>query len=83
MARTFTTITGTYPDTEFGGLRAARDDWDMKARARGHVPVWKRIAKNAFGGQCRACGAEMTVGAGWSSTPSAADLRRGACPGER
>jgi hypothetical protein len=79
---TFTTRTGTYPATEFGSLRAARDDWDVKARARGHAPKWRRIARNAFAGQCRSCGAEMTCGAAWTSTPSPLDLRTGACPGK-
>ena len=78
---TFTTRTGTYPATRLGGLRAARDDWDSKARNRGHAPKWRRIARNAFEGQC-ACGAAMTCGPGWSSTPSALDLRTGACQGK-
>lgn len=76
---TFTTRTGTYPDTDFGSLRAARDDWDDKARNRGHKPVWKRIAKTAYQAECKTCGAEMTCGASWSSTPNPLDLRTGPC----
>lgn len=79
MTFTSRTTGKTYPETEFGALRAARDEWDVKARNRGHAPAWKRIAKNAYEGTCGQCGAGVTCGAAWSSSAGGPDLRTGPC----
>lgn len=81
MTFTSRTTGKTYPSTEFGALRAARDEWDVKARNRGHDPKWTRIASNTFEGICTRCGAGLTCGAAWSSSAGGPDLRTGACPG--
>ncbi len=65
-----------------------REDWDTRARDRGHLLRWRlgptarrRGFAYVWEGRCEHCGAEVTVGRSWSSCPRVRDARRVACSG--
>lgn len=68
--------------------RANRDDYDRQLSAAGHRMQWKlgensRRAEYAWfwEGHCSNCGAEMSVGATWSSCGGVRDARHVPCSG--
>jgi len=67
---------------------AARDDYDRTLSARRHAMGWQ-LGANArwrghayfWDGRCEHCGAEMSIGSGWSSCGGVRDARDVVCSG--
>lgn len=71
---------------ERADVLAAREDWDLRARGRGHLLCWqlgatalRRGYAYVWDGRCGHCGAELTVGWSWTSCPGVRDARDVAC----
>lgn len=73
---------------EITAVKAMRDEYTETLAQRGHAIRW-RLGVNArrrghayfWKGRCEHCGAEISVGDGWSSCPGVRDARRIPCSG--
>lgn len=73
---------------EYTSVMAARDEFTGHAQVRGHAMRWQ-LGENArkvgyayfWNGQCRHCGAEVSIGSCWSSCRGVRDARAVGCSG--
>lgn len=79
MARTFTQNGVTYSDAPAGWLKAHKDEWDGKLRAKGHLPRWHKNANNSYEADCTRCRGNMSCGTWGSTSNSRIDLRKTRC----
>ena len=77
--RTFTQDGKTYSDAPAGWLKAHKDEWDGKLKARGHSPTWRKSAANTYEATCRNCNGHMTCGT-WGSSAHGFNIRDNRCP---
>lgn len=67
-----------YIDAPAGWLKAAKDDWNIKLSEAGHTMVWKKTSSTVYGGSCKSCDGNVTIGSSWSSSPGR-DIRHKRC----
>lgn len=68
-----TAVRDEYTDTLARRGHAIRWQLGPNARRRGHAYFWE--------GRCERCGAELSIGDGWSSCPGVRDARHTTCSG--
>jgi hypothetical protein len=79
VRRSFIQDGKTYSDAPAGWLKAHKDEWDGKVKARGHRPVWRKTNAITYEAECRTCGGHMACGTWGSHTATAIDLRSARC----